>query len=118
MSAVIVSGLIAGFLYALLGSGLVIVYRESHVLNFAHGSVGTIAAYLLVELTKGGWPYLPAALLAIVAAALLAVAIEFFVIRRLGAVSEFTISIATLGVGLLLIGLANWKWGGEPFAMR
>src|SRR5882762_3209786 len=118
MSAVIVSGLIAGFLYALLGAGLVIVYRESHVLNFAHGAVGTIAAYVLFELTKSGWPYLPAALVAVAAAAFLSLAIEFLVIRRLGAVSEFTISIATLGVGLLIIGLANWKWGGEPFAMR
>jgi branched-chain amino acid transport system permease protein len=118
MSAVIVSGLIAGFLYALLGSGLVIVYRESHVLNFAHGSVGTVAAFVLVELTNGGWPYLPAAVLAVAAAALLSVAIEFLVIRRLGAVSEFTISIATLGVGLLIIGLVNWRWGGAPFAMR
>jgi branched-chain amino acid transport system permease protein len=118
MSAVIVSGLIAGFLYALLGSGMVIVYRESHVLNFAHGAIGTIAAYFIFELTKGGVPYLPAALLAVAAAALVSVAIEFLVIRRLGAVSEFTISIATLGVGLLIIGVVNWKWGGEPFAMR
>jgi branched-chain amino acid transport system permease protein len=118
MSAVIVSGLIAGFLYALLGAGLVIVYRESHVLNFAHGSVGTVAAYVLYELTKSGWPYFPAAVVAVLAAAGLSLAVEFSVIRRLGAVSEFTISIATLGVGLLTIGLVNWQWGGAPFAVR
>src|SRR5512133_1437741 len=98
MSAVIVSGLIVGFLYALLGAGLVIVYRESHVLNFAHGSFGTVAAYLLYEMSKNGWPYFPSAILAVLAAAALALAIEYLVIRRLGAVSEFTISIATLGL--------------------
>jgi branched-chain amino acid transport system permease protein len=118
MSAVIVSGLIAGFLYALLGAGLVIIYRESHVLNFAHGAVGTTAAFVVFELVQSGWPYLAAAIVAVAASALASALIEFLVIRRLGSVAEFTVSIATLGVGLLIIGLVNWKWGAAPFTLR
>jgi branched-chain amino acid transport system permease protein len=118
MSSVLVSGAIAGALYALLGAGLVIVYRQSHVLNFAHGAVGSTAAYLAHSLIASGWPYVVAALVAIAASAAVSGAIELLVIRRLGPVAEFTVSVATLGIGLLIIGLLTWRWGGAPLTLR
>jgi branched-chain amino acid transport system permease protein len=118
LSSVIVSGVIVGFLYALLGAGLVIIYRESHVLNFAHGAVGTAAAYFAYALDRAGWPYGIAIVIAVVAAAVLSSAIEFSVVRRLGAVSEFTVSVATLGLGLLIIGVVQWHWDVTPRALR
>jgi branched-chain amino acid transport system permease protein len=118
MSSVLVSGLIVGFLYSLLGAGLVMIYRESHVLNFAHGAVGSTAAYVAHALIGAGWPYLAAALVAIGVAGVTSALIEFIVIRRLGPVSEFTVSVATLGIGLLIIGLLNWKWGAAPGTLR
>jgi branched-chain amino acid transport system permease protein len=118
MSSVLVSGLIAGTLYALVGAGLVVVYRQSHVLNFAHGAIGSAAAYIAHSLIQHGWPYGAAAVLAIAAAALLSALIEMLVIRRLRQVAEFTVSVATLGIGLLIIGVLTWRWGGEPLTLR
>lgn len=110
MASVIVSGLIVGFLYALFGAGLVIVYRQSRILNFAHGAVGTVAAYAAYALLNAGVGYWPAALLAIAVGTLLSMAVERLVIRRLDGSSDFTIGVATLGIALLIMGLIVLKW--------
>src|SRR4051794_39029710 len=68
-------GLSVGSVYALLAAGIVLVYRASGVLNFAHASFAICAAYLNFELLERA-PWLPVwgALLAAVAlGALLAV---------------------------------------------
>ena len=54
-----VTGLSAGSLYALVALGLVLIYRSTRVLNFAHGDVatlGTFAAYVLAARTQGLLP--------------------------------------------------------------
>ena len=50
-------GLGLGALYALASQGLLVIYRGSGVLSFAHGAVGMVGAYLHWELKiKHGWP--------------------------------------------------------------
>ncbi|MFD0593254.1 hypothetical protein ACFQZ4_12430 [Catellatospora coxensis] len=54
----IVLGLFTGLTYGLLAVGLVLVYRSSRFLNFAHGSVGVFGAAVLSQLVTGaGVPY-------------------------------------------------------------
>src|ERR1700728_4518622 len=49
-------GLGPGAVYALLGTGVVLVYRGSGVLNFAQGAVAMVTAYIFVDLTQyHGW---------------------------------------------------------------
>lgn len=117
MTSVIVSGLIVGFLYALFGAGLVIVYRQSRVLNFAHGAVGTVAAYAAYALLSAGLGYWPAALIAIAAGTLLSALIEGLVIRRLEGSSDFTVGVATLGIALLIMGLIVLKWSSSALPL-
>ena len=51
-------GLGLGSLYALASQGLMVIYRGSGVLNFAHGAIGTIGAYVAYEIrTKHHNPY-------------------------------------------------------------
>jgi branched-chain amino acid transport system permease protein len=118
MSSVLVSGLIVGVLYALVGAGLVLVYRQARVLNFAHAAVGTLAAYIAYSLIEAGVPYVLAALIAIAAGAVSSMLIEFLVIRRLSATSEFGVAIATLGVGLIMLGFMTIQWGSAPLPLR
>lgn len=117
MSSVLVSGVIVGFLYALMGSGLVLLYRQSGVLNFAHGAVGTLAAYVAYVCVDNGAPYWLAALAALGVGIVLSLLIELMVIRRLAHSSDFTIAIATLGVALTIIGFATMRWGSTPVAL-
>src|SRR5215469_2441752 len=60
----LVLGLGPGAVYALLGLGLVMEYRSSGVINFAHGAIAMYVAYVYVELRASGnlvlpWPVLP-----------------------------------------------------------
>ncbi|HVX23154.1 MAG TPA: branched-chain amino acid ABC transporter permease/ATP-binding protein [Acidimicrobiales bacterium] len=48
----IVSGIVAGAIYGLAGSGLVLTYKTSGIFNFAHGAVAAAAAYLFYWLTN------------------------------------------------------------------
>lgn len=55
----LVAGIGAGGLYALLGVGLVVAFRGSGVINFAHGAVAAYAAFTFHELRATGNLYLP-----------------------------------------------------------
>jgi len=61
-AATLVQGLVLGLNYGLLALGLVLVYRTSRVLNFAHGELGVVAAVLLAKLVNdyhiSYWPAL------------------------------------------------------------
>ena len=59
---VLVSGLSVGSVYALVALGLVLLYRTTRILNFAHGDMVTLGAMLMVFVTQGlGLPGQPLA---------------------------------------------------------
>jgi branched-subunit amino acid ABC-type transport system permease component len=49
---VVVNGALFGVIYGLFAIGLVIVYRGSRVINFAHGEIGMVGAFLFDELWR------------------------------------------------------------------
>ena len=107
-------GLIFGVGYALLGIGLVLAYRSSGFINFAHGSIGLVAASMMSVVVKGyGVPYWLGFVGALVVAALLAAGIEAFVVRKLAAAPKVLSMVATLGAAeaLLLLALSFSKGG-------
>jgi branched-subunit amino acid ABC-type transport system permease component len=118
MTAVVISGVIAGMLYALMGAGLVLVYRQSGVLNFAHGATGTLAAYVAYSCLEGSLGYVFAVMAAFAVGIALSVTIEGLVIRRLAWASDFTVAIATLGVALIVMGAVTAQWGTTPVTLR
>ena len=81
----LVNGLIAGGTYALAAVGYSMVYGALRFINFAHGSVAMVGAYLAFGLAVGllHVPLLPAILLAMVLTALLGVFIERVAYRPL-----------------------------------
>jgi len=46
----IIAGIVSGAIYALIAVGLVVIYKASHVLNFAHGHVSAVAAFVAFSL--------------------------------------------------------------------
>lgn len=99
----IVSGLSTGSLYALVALGVVLIYRANRVLNFAHGDVTTLGAFLAIALVAMGLPWWLAFLLAILGGALASMFFYFSVLipaqRR--EASHLGQLILTLGFGLL-----------------
>jgi ABC-type branched-subunit amino acid transport system ATPase component/branched-subunit amino acid ABC-type transport system permease component len=110
-----VLGLGIGTAYTLLAQGLLLIHRGSGVINFAHGAVAMLGAYLYWQGRAGwGWFFGPAALLAVTAAAALGVATYHLVMRPLGRASALARVICTLGLFMLLQGVALLIWGPFP----
>lgn len=97
-------GVVSGLIYAILAAGLVLVYRSTGVLNFAHGEVGAFGVAVFALFSAGyGIPYWLAFFLAVAISALIGMVIELTVIRRLFMSSKLVLLIATIGLAQLLL---------------
>jgi branched-chain amino acid transport system permease protein len=114
----VISGLSTGSLYALVALGLVLIYRSTRILNFAHGDIttfGTFAAFMLLGMN---FPFTLAYGIALLAGAALAMAFYFVILvpaQRRDATQLGQI-ILTLGLGLILQGGIAYFGGTEPQA--
>ena len=117
---VVLLGTLTGLGYALLGVGLVLTYRASRVINFAHGATGLFAAAVFaVVVGRYQVPYLLAFPAAVLLGALVAGALEAFVVRRLDAEPRVLAMVATLGLGeamlLFALSITSGGLGGRNF---
>lgn len=112
LAQLIVSGLAAGSLYALVALGIVMIYKTSDVLSFAQGEitmVNTFFAYSLLEFYKlSFWVAFP---LTILFAWVLGMALEYIFLRPAENPTILGLIVITLGFDLILYGVAGWIWG-------
>jgi ABC-type branched-subunit amino acid transport system ATPase component/branched-subunit amino acid ABC-type transport system permease component len=102
-------GLMAGLGYAVLGAGLVLVFRSSRIINLAHGQIGAFSAVLLLVLVdRYKVPYALALPLAIGTGALIGVVVERGLVRPLARRSALAVLVATIGVTQVLIVAMAW----------
>ncbi|MFG3721899.1 ATP-binding cassette domain-containing protein [Streptomyces massasporeus] len=109
------AGLSVGSAAALTGIGLIVTYRATGVLNFAHGAIAMVCAYVLRQcVVEWGWPlWLGASLTLLVLAPGLGVVLERFVFRPLAVLGGDPAQtlVASIGVFVLLVGGAALVWG-------
>src|SRR5262245_46685244 len=109
------AGLSVGSVAALTGIGLIVTYRATGVLNFAHGAIAMVCAYVLRQcVVEWGWPLWPAAAVTLVILAPgIGVALERFVFRPLAILGGDPAQtlVASIGVFVLLVGGAAVLWG-------
>jgi sulfate-transporting ATPase len=111
-----VSGLALGGLYALAATGLVLIYRVSGVLNFAHGAVAMFSTFVAYQVSVVvGLPAAVGLLTAVVTGALLGFVIEYFTIRPLTGRSALTKVAVTIGWLLVLQTAAGLIWGDTSY---
>jgi branched-subunit amino acid ABC-type transport system permease component len=111
----IVSGIVAGSIYALAATGLVLSYISSGVLNFAHGAIATVYTFVFyVTLREGlGLPTWVAAVVVLGAAAPVGgLVLHRFVFTRLLGTSTATQVVTSLGLLVALQGLVFVVYGG------
>jgi len=113
-----VNGLIIGNIYALLAVGLALIFGVANLINFAHGSVYTVGAYIgWASITYLHTP-LPVTLLLVVAGcALLGIAIERLGLRPLHGRSRIAPLLATIGISLVLDQLVQLLGSPDPRAL-
>ncbi|MGR8018002.1 ABC transporter permease [Burkholderia cenocepacia] len=112
------NGLIVGNIYALLAVGLALIFGVSHLINFAHGSVYMVGAFIgWLCLTRFGLP-LPVALAAVVVGCgALGIAIERIGLRPLRHAARIAPLLATIGISFILDQLAQLAFGADPHAV-
>jgi branched-chain amino acid transport system permease protein len=110
----VVAGLADGSIYASLALALVLIYRSTHVINFAQGEMGMFATYIAWSLiTNHGMSYWPAFAIVLVISFFGGMLIQQVVIRPLHRGGELTVVMATVALLVILNGLASWIWGPE-----
>jgi branched-subunit amino acid ABC-type transport system permease component len=117
----LVIGLSSGMILALVASGLTLIFGIMDVVNFAHGELFMLGAYVgtTVLLTTGSFWLALATATAIIA--LLGAAIQVTTLRPLLGRDPLTTILATFGVSLVLQNYALWQYGPvarkiqEPF---
>lgn len=110
---VLLGGLLAGVMYALVALGFVLIYRASGVFNFAQGAMLLFAALTYVSLVERGLPGWLALLVTVGVMILLAVAVERTVLRPLVNRSPLVLFMATLGLAYFIEGAAQALWGAQ-----
>jgi branched-chain amino acid transport system permease protein len=116
----LVTGLSLGSIYALLAMGFVIIFKATQVLNFAHGALAALGAFLVALFATvwdiparwlPDWPtwitWTIAVLFALVAAALVGMAIERVFIRPMVGEELFAVAIVTLGLDIAIRTITN-----------
>jgi branched-chain amino acid transport system permease protein len=116
-----INGVVTGMILALVASGLTLIFGIMDVVNFAHGELFMLGAYVgtTVLVTTGN--FWLALLVASVTIALLGAVIQITTLRPLLGRDPLTTILATFGISLVLQNYALWQYGPvarkiqEPF---
>ena len=110
----LVFGLALGGIYGSLALALVLIYRTTHVLNFAQGEMAMFTTYIAWTLIANhGFSFWPAFFTTIVIAFVLGAATERVIIRPFENKSPLTVILATIALFVIFNGLAQWIWSPE-----
>src|SRR5678815_3574053 len=111
-------GLAYGMILFLIASGLNVIFGMMGVLNLAHASFFMLSAYLgyqVVALTGSFWLAL---LFAPLGSAVVGVAMERFLLRRVHAFGHMGELILTVGVGSIVLAAVKSIWGTESLQLK
>ena len=109
------SGISLGSIYAIIALGYSMVYGIAKMLNFAHGDVIMIGAYICFCATQyWGMAPIMSVVVAMVVCTLLGVVIERLAYKPLRAASSLAVLITAIGMSYLLQNSALLIWGANP----
>ncbi|TDI54507.1 MAG: branched-chain amino acid ABC transporter permease [Acidobacteria bacterium] len=131
------SGIALGAIYALLALGFVIIFKATQVVNFAHGAIAALGAYLVAYFATtanipGRWfgdipqtlSWTLSVLLAVVLTAFIGIVIERITIRPMIGEPLFAVAMITLGLDLIIRTITNdlldntTKGLGDPWGIK
>jgi branched-subunit amino acid ABC-type transport system permease component len=116
-----VNGIVTGMILALVASGLTLIFGIMDVVNFAHGELFMLGAYIGVVVLATTGNFWLALIIATLVIALLGAALQIVTLRPLLGRDPLTTILATFGISLVLQNYALWQFGPvarkiqEPF---
>ena len=115
-----VNGVVTGMILALVASGLTLIFGIMDVVNFAHGELFMLGAYVGVLVLTATGSFWMALVLSALIVALLGAAIQIVTLRPLVGRDPLNTILVTFGISLILQNYALWQFGpvarkiGEP----
>ena len=110
----LVNGLGLGSVYAIIALGYTMVYGIAKMLNFAHGDVIMVGAYVaFFALNRYNLPLVPAVLCAVVVCTVLGVVIERLAYKPLRKATSLAVLITAIGVSYFLQNGAQLLWSSS-----
>ncbi len=109
-----INGLNIGSIYALIALGYTMVYGIAKLINFAHGDVIMVGAYISFISMKFGLPWWLAVIISIVACAILGVVMEKVAYKPLRKASRISLLITAIGISYLLQNAFQLIFGANP----
>ena len=111
----LVNGISLGSIYAIIALGYTMVYGIAKMLNFAHGDIIMVGAYIAFCAAQyWGFPPLLALLVAMIVCTLLGITIEKLAYKPLRQATSLAVLITAIGMSYLLQNLALLIWGANP----
>ncbi|MGD9137738.1 MAG: branched-chain amino acid ABC transporter permease [Desulfobacterales bacterium] len=114
----VLSGIAVGSSYALMGLGMVLIYKASEVPNFVQGEMALLPVFIAYMLLSNyGVPYYLAFPATLIFALVLGCVLEFVILRRAKEPNILGLIIITIGMEMMLLGFVSWKFGADQRAM-
>ena len=115
LSYLVATGISTGALYALVALGIVVIYKATQVVNFAHGEMFMLGGFFAFTFhVMLGWPYLPSFALAVALAFGVGIAVDRVAFRPLMQRQTLvSVLLVMIGLSFVLKGVARWLWGGK-----
>ena len=111
----LINGISIGSVYAIIALGYTMVYGIAKMLNFAHGDVIMVGAYMSYSVTSYlGLPTAVGIAVAVIVCTLLGVLIEGLAYKPLRGVPSLAVLITAIGVSYFLQNAAQLIWGSAP----
>lgn len=118
MTQIVASGLAMGCIYALVGLSFILIYNATHGLNFAHGELVMLGAFVFYSMVGTNAPYWVAALGALIAMGLFGYVFQRLLFYPLRDRPFLAFVIATIGFSIFARNLALLVWGPNPLKVR
>lgn len=110
----IINGLTQGSIYSLIAIGFTLIFGVLGLVNFAHGEVYMVGAFLGYFLITGAkLSFMPALLLAMVGSAAVGILVELIAFKPLRKAPDVAPMVCTLGLSVVLQNAAMLGWGSE-----
>jgi branched-chain amino acid transport system permease protein len=109
-----VNGIVTGMILALIASGLTLIFGIMDVVNFAHGELFMLGAYVGVVVLSISGSFWLALVLSTLVVALIGAALQITTLRPLVGRDPLNTILATFGISLVLQNYALWQFGPVP----
>lgn len=112
----VLSGIVLGCIYGLIGIGFSTVHSSTGAINFAQGEFAVIGAFLCISLVGAGLPFFLSSLLSPLLLTAFVVLVFIVFLRRVAGDPLYLV-VSTIALSLMLRTVALYFWGREPLGI-